>query len=570
MQRSILRTAGAIILAYVAAAPASALAAPANPLSESARVDQLFKPWNTSSSPGCAVAVMKGGRNVYERGFGMAVLEHDAKITPATIFNVGSIAKQFTAAAILMLAQEGKLALDDPIRKYVPELPDFGTPISLRQMLYHTSGLRDYEELLYFDGWRIDSPDLLTDGDILYIMSRQKDLNFPPGSDFRYSNTNYMLLAQVVSRVSKQSFPDFTMTRLFQPLGMKHTHFRNDHGETIKNVAYAYVDKDGGGFDLCLPNYDTVGATNLFTTVEDLERWEENFYTGRVGGAQVIQQLQQPGELNDGAPLNYAPGMFVGPPGGLKAAESGTAGDAGYRADVIRFPDDHLSVVTLCNLGSIDPMDLSHQIADIYLGGKLSAASSAKAGSEGSFHPDPKQLAAYAGTYSDKDENLILKLSQKNDSLWGESFTGPSAIGPAQLAAISENRFRGVGINELELGADPNHRELTAKSWGTPTIRYIRVPAYQPTAAELRAFAGTYSSKELDTPAYLTLEGDNLVLHPPKMPAIALTPATNDLFIGGDRRVRFTRDSQGHVSGLLMSGSWNRVQNLRFDRLLQP
>ena len=507
------------------------------------------------------MAVMKNGRILYERGYGMANLEHEAKITPTTVFDVGSIAKQFTAAAILILVQEGIISLDDPIRKYVPELPDFGMPITLRQMLRHTSGLRDYEELLHFDGWRLDSPDLLTDGDILHIISLQKELNFPPGSDFSYSNTNYMLLAQVVSRVSKQSFPDFTKATLFQPLGMKQTHFRDDHGETIKNVAYSYVDKDGV-FDLCLPNYDIVGATNLFTTVEDLARWEENSYTGRVGGAQVIKQLRQPGELNDGTLLNYAPGMFVG----LGAAESGNAGDAGYRADILRFPDDHVSVVTLCNLGSIDPMELSRQIADIYLDGKFSAALSAATGPAGSFHPDPKQLATYVGTYVDQNENLILKFEQRGESLWGESFTGPSAIGPAELEALGENRFRGVGVNEIDFEADPNRRGLTAKNLGIPSVQYRRVPVYKPTVAEMRDFVGVYSSKELDVPSYVTLEGQALVLHPHKMPEIALAPIANDLFIGGDRRIHFTRDSRGHVSGLLMSGTWNRVQNLRFER----
>ncbi len=507
------------------------------------------------------MAVMKNGRILHERGYGMANLEHEARITPTTVFDVGSIAKQFTAAAILMLAEEGKISLDDPIRKYIPELPDFGTPITLRQMLRHTSGLRDYEQLLSFDGWRLDSPDLLTDGDIMHILSLQKELNSPPGSDYSYSNTNYMLLAQLVSRVTKQSFPDFTMTRLFQPLGMRQTHFRDDHGEMIKNVAYAYIDKDGS-FDLCLPNYDTVGATNLFTTVEDLARWEENSYTGRVGGAQVIKQLQQPGELNDGTKLNYAPGMFVG----LGAAESGNAGDAGYRADILRFPDDHFSVVTLCNLGSIDPMELSRQIADIYLGGKFKAALSAATGPAGSFHPDPKQLGTYTGTYVDQNENLILKFDQRGESLWGESFTGPSAIGPAQLEALGENRFRGVGVNEIDFGKGPNRDELTAKRLGMPTVRYKRAPDYKPNMADLREFAGAYSSKELDVPYYLTLERDNLVLHPPKRAEAPLIAIANDLFIGGDLRIRFTRDAQGHVSGFLMSGYWNRVQNLRFER----
>ena len=504
---------------------------------------------------------MKDGRILYERGYGMANLEHEAKITPTTVFNVGSIAKQFTAAAILMLVAEGKISPDDPIRRYVPELPDFGTPITLRQMLRHTSGLRDYEQLLSFDGWRLDSPDLLTDGDILHILSLQKELNFPPGSNYIYSNTNYMLLAQLVSRVSKQSFPDFTMNRLFQPLAMKHTHFRVDHGEAIRNVAYSYVDKDGG-FDLCLPNYDTVGATNLFTTVEDLARWEQNSYTGRVGGDKVIKQLLQPGELNDGTRLNYAPGMFVG----LGAAESGTAGDAGYRADILRFPNDHFSVVTLCNLGSIDPMELSRRVSDIYLRGKFSAALSAATGPTGSFHPDSKQLATYVGTYVDHDENLILKFDQRGESLWAESFTGPSAIGPTQLEALSENRFRGVGVNEIDFGTDTSHHELTAKRLAMPTIKYRRVPDYKPTAPELREFVGVYSSKELDVPSYVTLGGEALVLHAPKMPEIVLAPIANDLFVGGDRHIHFTRDSQASVTGLLMSGTWNRVQNLHFER----
>lgn len=209
--------------AVLSASRQNVLAAPDALANEGAQVDTLFKPWDSPSSPGCAVAVMKDGGIVYERGYGTADLEHDAKITPTTVFDVGSIAKQFTAAAILILANEGKLSLDDPIRKYFPHLLDLGVPITLRQMLHHASGIRDYQQLLCLDGWRLDSPDQVAGHDIFYIISRQKDLNFPPGSDFAYSNTNYMLLAQVVSRVSKESFPDFTRSHLFQPLGMKHT-----------------------------------------------------------------------------------------------------------------------------------------------------------------------------------------------------------------------------------------------------------------------------------------------------------------------------------------------------------
>jgi CubicO group peptidase (beta-lactamase class C family) len=548
--------------AFVSIDCASATAAAAAMGDESGAVNKLFKEWDTPNSPGCAVAVMKDGRIVYEHGYGMADLDHNVPITTATVFNVGSIAKQFTGAAILMLAQDGKLSIDDPIRKYLPELPDFGVPITLRQMLAHTSGLRDYEILLHFDGWRLDSPDLLTNDDIFYIVSRQKELNFPPGTDYAYSNTNYMLLARVVSRLSGQSFPDFATTRLFQPLGMKHTHFRQDHGEIIKNLAYSYLDDDGV-LRLRLPNYDTYGATNLMTTVEDLARWNENFFSGRVGGLRLVQQLQQPGHLNDGTQLNYAPGEFVGTtPGGFKWAQSGTAGDAGYRADTLRLPDRHLTTITLCNLGSINPTDLNVHIADLYLEGKFSASLSPVHAEL--FHPDAAQLASYVGIYTDAKENNVLKLEQRGDALWAESYAGPNAIGPAQLEATGEGRFRGLGMDPLVFSSD--HRSAKAEISGMPSIQYARVPAFHPTTPELREFEGDYASTELDVPYHVAIEGNGLVLRALKLAGQPIAPITNDLFIGEDRRVRFTRDAQGKVIGFLISGFFNRVQNLRFER----
>ena len=554
--------------AFISIDHARATAATADAGNQSAAVNKLFEEWDKPSSPGCAVAVMKDGRIVFEHGYGMADLDHNVPITTGTVFNVGSIAKQFTGAAILMLAQDGKLSLDDPIRKYLPELPDFGAPITIRQMLAHTSGLRDYEILLHFDGWRLDSPDLLTNDDIFYILSREKELNFPPGTDYAYSNTNYMLLAQVVSRLSGQSFPDFAMARLFQPLGMKHTHFRQDHGELVKNLAYSYIDDDHV-LRLCLPNYDTFGATNLMTTVEDLARWNENFFSGRIGGSRLVQQLQEPGHLNDGALVNYAPGEFVGiTPGGLKWAQSGTAGDAGYRADALRLPDRHLTAITLCNLGSINPTDLNVHIADLYLEGKFTA-SLAPVHAE-SFHPDPAQLATYVGLYADAKENYMLKIEQRGDALWAESYIGPNAItatgwlGPAQLDAIGEGRFRGFGTDEFNFAHD--HRNLNVQHREMPPIHYARVPAYNPTTSELREFEGEYASKELDIPYHVAIKGNGLVLRALKLTGEPITPITNDFFIAEDRRVRFTRDPQGKVTGFLMSGFLNRVQNLRFER----
>jgi CubicO group peptidase (beta-lactamase class C family) len=548
-----------IVLSLTASAerPTRLLAATADPASNAARVDQLFETWDTRSSPGCAVAVMKDGKIIYERGYGMADLAHDVKITPSTVFHVASMSKQFTATSILMLAQDGKLSLDDPIRKYLPELPDFGVPVRLRELLHHTSGLRDQWELLVFDGWRLDSPDLVTDGDILYLMSRQKDLNFPPGSDFMYCNTGYTLLAQVVARVSGESLRKFTTSQLFEPLGMKNTHFRDNYAEIVKNVAYAYASRRT--LEVSVPNFDTVGATSLLTTVEDLARWDENFYTGKVGGAKVIQQLQERGKLNNGTSIDYAAGLFIYKYRGLQVVDhAGT--DAGYVTDMMRFPEQHFTVASLCNLSSIDPTEMNERVADIYLASELEPAARPAT----AFRARPEELRSKVGTYLGSPGDRILRLQLKDGSLWADYF-GQSF----KVEALSESRFRiPDDSSELEFSNDgTSHLEWarTIVNLGTETSRqFNRVAAYSPTAADLRSFTGTYRSPELDVPYVVTLDKGHLILHPPKMDPCPLLPAANDLFVSGDWRIRFTRDARRRVSGFLINTG--RVRNLRFER----
>lgn len=401
--------------------------------SHSREVDQLFAQWNRPDSPGCAVAVMKDGRILYERGYGIADLDHDVKITPATVFHVGSISKQFTAAALLMLVQDGKISLDDPIRKYVPEVPDFGRPITLRELLHHTSGLRDWEELLVFDGWRIYG-DVVTEGDVLDIVSRQKDLNFPSGSEFLYSNTGYSLLAQVVARVSGQSLADFTATHIFRPLAMQQTEFRRSHAEPIKNLALGYRQDLDGSFKENEPNLDTVGCTNLMTTVEDLAHWDENFYTAHVGGAAVLSQMTQPGKLNNGTPIIYGAGLFLGP-----GAAEHSGSDGGYAADMIRFPSQHLSVATLCNLVSVDVMDLTHKVAVIY-GAKLPASTTSGGGpapNPPTYSPSPNELRQFAGTYRSDEIRLPYTITAQGAHLTLHAFK----IGTVPMVPISKDEF---------------------------------------------------------------------------------------------------------------------------------
>lgn len=329
-------------------------------------VDRVFAKWDSTASPGCALSVIRDGHIVYERGYGMADLDHDIPINPETVFHVASISKQFTAAAIILLAQEGKISLDDDVRKYITELPDFGVPITIRHLIYHTSGLRDQWELLGLAGWRY-SLDLITDDDVLEVMSRQKDLNFKPGEQHVYCNTGYTLLAQIVKRVSGQSLREFTTKRIFVPLDMRNTHFRDDHAEVVKHIAYGYVEGDSGnGYRLSVTNFDTVGATSLLTTVEDLARWDENFYHPRVGGQALVTQQLERGKLNSGKELDYAFGLVHGKYRGLATVDHAGA-DAGYRADLVRFPDQHFSVACLCNKGEINPSELTRKVADIYL-----------------------------------------------------------------------------------------------------------------------------------------------------------------------------------------------------------
>jgi len=369
------------------------------------KVDQLFSEWDKWDSPGAALAVIKDGSIIYKRGYGSANLEYNIAITPSTIFHVASVSKQFTACAITMLAQEGKLALDDDVRKYLPEVPDFGKTITIRHLIHHTSGLRDQWELLAMAGWRLD--DVITKQHILKMVRHQKELNFEPGEEYLYCNTGYTLLAEIVKRISGQSFRGYTETNIFKPLGMTNTHFHDDHEMIVKNRAYSYAPDKDSGFRKSVLSFANVGATSLFTTVEDLAKWIQNFDDGRVGGAAAIEQMQERGILNNGEKLSYAFGLTINEYKKLKRIGHG-GGDAGYRSQIIRFPEQKFAVVILSNLSSFNPWEMALQIADIYLAEQLAPEEPKAIHEEGPDKPakrieiappTPEQLAEFVGDY---------------------------------------------------------------------------------------------------------------------------------------------------------------------------
>jgi len=530
------------------------------------QVDKVFAEWDSTVSPGCALSVIKDGKIIYKRGYGMADLDHDIPINTETVFHVASISKQFTAAAILLLAQEGKLSLDDDVRKYIPELPDFGVLITIRHLIHHTSGLRDQWSLLGLAGWRY-SLDLITDDDVLDVMSRQKELNFQPGEKHVYCNTGYTLLAQIVKRVSGQSFREFTTSRIFKPLDMKSTHFRDDHAEIVKHIAYGYVNGEGGnGYRLSVTNFDTVGATSLLTTVEDLAQWDENFYDPRVGGAALVQQQLERGKLNSGKELNYAAGLVHGKYRGLRTIDHGGA-DAGYRADLLRFPEQHFSVACLCNKGEIQPGMLTQKVADIYLAEdfKEPLPLPAEPSAKGVAVPE-ERLAQYAGLYWKKDDEEARRIVLKD----GKLFVANSPDDRLELMALSDNRFqlRVFPVVYTFEQATAGAQRLTVQPPGEekPDV-FDRVAEFQPTASQLAGYAGDYVSAEIEPVYRILVEDGGLVLKRLKSKPQKLEPTVQDYFEAQTGNIHFQRDSAGKVTGFVLDTG--RIKNFRFRKTAQ-
>ena len=523
---------------------------------QNAAVDKIFSALDKKDSPGCALAVMREGKVIYSRGYGVADLDHDIAISPTSVFHVASISKQFTAASILMLAEEGKVSIDDDIHKYIPELPDFGAKITLRHLLTHTSGMRDQWAMLGMDGWRM-SQDVITDQDVLDILIKQKALNFPPGEQYLYSNSGFTLLALTVKRVSGKSLREFTQERIFGPLGMTHTFFRDNHLEIVKNQAYGYLPSGKGRFELRVPNFDTVGAASLLTTAEDFAKWDANFDQPKVGAA-VLAKMQERAHLNSGEAIDYGFGLQPGTYRGLEITGHGGA-DAGYKADYLRFPKERLGIACLCNLGTLIPRDLTKQVAAVYLGDKMTPLEKPATPASASSAAVPRNAF---GLFYNKELGDLRRIVERNGRVLLIS-PGPrtetlSAAGPNELQIAAP-----VGIGgTIALAGD----HLTETRPGAPPVQYER--RYEAAPKSLIEYIGTYHSDELDIPYQIESDGSKLWLKRMKYKPTALAPTIQDCFLtpvnNSEAHLEFERDAQGHVTGFLLN--IGRVRHLRFTR----
>ncbi|UWZ82973.1 serine hydrolase domain-containing protein [Occallatibacter riparius] len=545
--------------------------AQALPPETGAKIDKLFDQWNRPDSPGCALGVYQNGQIIYEHGYGMSNLNDDVTITPSTVFHVASMSKQFTAASIILLAQQGKLSLDDDIHKYIPELPDFGERITLRHLMHHTSGLRDQWALLGLAGWRY-SQDLITDDDVMSVMVHQKALNFKPGEKFLYSNTGFTLLALVVKRVSGVSLREYTTKNIFEPLGMKNTHFRDDHEEVIKHDALGYEqDGEGKPYRMSLTNFDTTGATSLHTTVQDLLLWDENFYNPRVGGPEFVKQMLEPGILNSGKKQDYASGLSIGTYKGLPTVGHGGA-DAGYRSDMVRFPQQHFTATALCNRADANPGALTRQVAEIVLAKDIkeptpSPAAATTPKPTGPVALTAEQMKAVAGTYWKKDDNDYQRIVLKDNTL--QLDFGGDEYHP--LKPLAESHFRVDGVPWSEhmdlhfVAASGTKPAKLEQSWdGGKPDTYEWVQAVDPTPAQLAEYGGAYVSDEIDPVYRFEVRDGKLALLRMKHKPDLLRPTVQDVFAGQIGTLRFTRDSAHRVTGFVLDAG--RIQGFQFKR----
>ncbi|MFO1497917.1 MAG: serine hydrolase domain-containing protein [Verrucomicrobiota bacterium] len=371
-------------------------------------IDRLFNSWRHPDTPGAAVVVIKDGTVLYQNGFGCADLTHGIAITTKTVFDVASVSKQFTGLAAAMLVDQGRLSLDDDIQAHLPDLPSFGKPITIRHLLHHTSGLRDWSPTLALGGAGWSDP--ITMADILRMLRHQRELEFEPGATSLYSNTGYNLLAQIVAKVTGQSFRSWTDENIFRPLAMGHTHFCDDPTEIVLNLAACYERAGKPGYRRVISQLAAPGSSSLMTTAEDMVKWLENLETARVGGRAALQMMRDPGELNSGVTFGYGFGLFLEKYHGLES-ESHGGGWAGYKSAVLRVPARRFAVAVLSNDAELNAEGLAHEVADCvlgYLDTPVPAQESSTPSASAAMEENPVSLQEYTGVFwSDELQSAI-------------------------------------------------------------------------------------------------------------------------------------------------------------------
>lgn len=450
------------------------------------KIDSLFASYN-SQTPGAAVAIVKDGKVIFIKGYGMADLDHDIPITPQTVFNIASVSKQFTAFAIYLLEHEGKISFDDDVRKYIPELPDYGTTIKIRHLLAHTSGLRDQAAIGALTGWH--SGDVITTEQILKLVTRQKSLNFTPGTMFNYNNTGYTLLAEIVQRITGKTFAEYTNENIFQPLGMISTQFYDNHEKVIKNKAESYERSNNVYLHKPL-NVSNVGPSNLMTTVEDLSKWVLNFEKPTVGNSKLIKAFNEASYLDngkkvvlrvvDGDTIFHAKGQNLSNYKGVNMITHG-GHTAAFRTFLGRFPDQHLSIIALSNDEHNENLRARWQIADFYIKDYLQEEESKVTSPQ---HTSAKSNVSYSlplkefeGEYYSDELTTSYTFEVRGNKLIMKHIR----LSDLELNRIGENKFSGSGDQTFPFEMEFLRNETAAvtslalSNFGVRNLKFLKV-----------------------------------------------------------------------------------------------
>lgn len=518
------------------------------PLDAPRQVDEVFARWNSESSPGCAVGVSQHGRTVFERAYGMADLEHGIANAPETIFEGGSVSKQFTAAAVVLLVLDGKLSLDDDVRAYIPEVPDYGEVITIHHLMTHTSGLRDWGSVASISGWGREQRSHDHD-DVLDIVSRQSALNYPPGEEYSYTNTGYNLLAEIVTRVSGQPFAGFSEERIFEPLGMTRTQWRDDYRRIVPGRSTAYSSLSNDGWEINRPIEYVHGNGGILTTVGDLAIWNEALTDGRLGGDRFLELMHRQGRLSDGSEIVYAGGLMVDEFAGVRAVTH-TGSTAGYRAFLGRYPEQGLSVAMLCNASNVSTGASGSAIARAFLGDMAQD------------RPTPPAMSTegaerFAGLFRDPDTGETRTLRVVG---------GVLRDGGAELDPVSALTFE-VGTSGRRYEFERDLQRFALDSWQYTRQLYERVEPWAPAPSDLREFVGTYRSEDAETTFVITVEGSELAVWQRPDDTRTFRAVYRDGFRSGGNILRFRRGPDGSVDALSLS--LGRVYDMRFDRIVE-
>jgi CubicO group peptidase (beta-lactamase class C family) len=533
-------------------------------------IDNIFKQWSKPNVPGGAIGIIKDGELIYSKGYGIADLEHDIKISSSSVFNICSISKEFVSFSLLLLEEQGKLNLDDTVQTYLPDFPEYDAPLTIRHFINHTSGIRDVKKLIQLKGKNIF--DNLEPEEVYALIKHQKALEFSPGDKFAWSNSDYFILSMIIEKVSGQSLKTFTQEHIFGPLGMKSTLFYDDNTDLIKNRVFSYNKKNAeNGFDNLIMRFHLVGSFGAYSTIEDLFLWDQNFYNNKLGkgGQKIIKNMHEEGRLNNGESSGYAYSVMIDNYKGLKTVEHGGS-FAGYRSVILRFPDEKVSVIILANRGDANPWTMSYQLADVLLKEKFIDLPKKKENStdnktdnhDSSDIKEKFPLKQITGDY-EIEPGRLLKFNTKNDSLQCLEGCGE----PLMLINTQGDTYREANNSDTQFVFSDLNNGLTQNMTVSGTgfeITLKRKEKFDFSNLNLAEYRGNFYSREIDATHVLFLEEGELKVKIANNEALALAPYNIDTFNSDNSdsyMVHFTREN-GDISGFDLKAGW--VTKLKF------